>query len=356
MPQERGVYLIIRLVKLAQIAIVLAASDSPKDVWDKLSAISGLAAGVLVAVIGAIATYFYNQRQQQATTADAALQRSAEDARTERQLAVLRVQTIEAFFPHLKSTDERDREAALVAIDALGDHELAARLAVYYGGEAAVGALARIATTGDDESTGRAIESLEAVLGALRASVVQILVGGAFTETGFVVTGDGIVVTANLLDEDLTGVDVRLINGETRPASIIYTGDRPPYDVMLLKIDGHQLSSLPVSATSPVVGDPVMTLAFSARGPEAAAMDIPPGESVMVGSVTAVSPGSSSTTGEIQARMRTAAGFAGAPLVNQRGQVTAVHVGARRDADGTTTAFAIPATALSEALAAVSPT
>jgi S1-C subfamily serine protease len=347
------------LMELAQIvAMVLAASDPPKDVWDKLSAISGLVAGILVALIGAVATYIYNQRQQQATAADAELQRSAEDVRAERQLAVLRVQTIEAFFPHLKSTDERDREAALVAIDALGDHELAAQLAVYYGGEAAVGALARIATTGDEESTVRAIESLEAVLGALRASVVQVLVDGLFRETGFVVRGDGIVVTANLLGEDVSGVEARLTNGETRPASIIFTGDRPPYDVLVLKIAGDRLSWLPVSTSSPVVGDPVVTLAFGAHvGPDGAVADqIPPGESVIVGSVSAVSPGSSSTTGEIQARMRTEGGFAGAPLVNQRGQVVGIHVGGRLDVDGTTTAFAIPATALSEPLLVVSAT
>jgi hypothetical protein len=117
----------------------------PKDLWDKLQSVSGIVSGVLVAVIGAFATYIYNRRQREAAAADAAATQMAEDARAERELRVQRVQTIQTFFPYLKSDDEREREAALIAVDALGDHELARQLAASYGGPAAFGALSRIA-------------------------------------------------------------------------------------------------------------------------------------------------------------------------------------------------------------------
>jgi S1-C subfamily serine protease len=332
-------------VTLAEFATLVAATDSSKDVWDKLSAVSGLVAGVLVAVIGAFATYVYNRRQEQATAADAERQRSAEDARAERQLAVLRVQTIETFFPHLKSADARDREAALVAIHALGDHDLAAQFAVYYGGEAAIGALARIATAGDDESARHATEALATVLGDLRASVVQI-VGGGYRGTGFVVAADGVVATAAHVVQAMGGdTGVRFADGETRPASIVYPG-RSTGDLALLKIEGDRLPSLPVATTSPLVGDSVVTLGFGVSG----------GESVTVGTVTDVFLGDASSIGEVQTRIRTEPGFSGAPLVNQRGEVVAIQLGVRPNPDGTKTAFAVPAAALSEALAAASGT
>src|SRR5436190_1873410 len=113
-----------------------------KDVWDKLNAASGIVAGALVATIGGFATYGYNRR-------------------AERELAVRRVQTIQTFLPLLKA--DEDREAALLAIDALGDHELANKFALLYGGRGSVAALSRIAATTTDELADHAVAALSRI-------------------------------------------------------------------------------------------------------------------------------------------------------------------------------------------------
>jgi S1-C subfamily serine protease len=319
------------------------SAEQTKDVWDKLDAASGIVAGVLVAAIGAFATYVYNQRQQQATAADAEQQRAAEDARAERQLAVLRVQTIQSFFPHLKS-DDRDREAALLAIDALGDHELAARMAVAFGGDAAVSALSRIAATAPDEAADRATSSLAAVLDALRASVVQVA-GPNAHGTGFIVTPNGVIATTNFVVDVDTDIRVRFANDEEHPATLLYRGNRD-VDVALLQIVADRLPSLRMSERPPAVGEEVVTLGFGGVG----------GEAVTAGVVTDVLQPSGASLGEVQARIRTEPGFAGAPLVLRNGEVVAVHVGARPNPDATKTAFAIPVVAVSRALSSLAHT
>ena len=95
----------------------------PKDGWDKFVSISTLLSGVIIGSIGIYATATYNARQLDART-----------AQKERELAVQRVQTVERFFPHLSSTDENVRKAALEAIAVL-DEQFTVKLADYFGGE-----------------------------------------------------------------------------------------------------------------------------------------------------------------------------------------------------------------------------
>ena len=106
-------------------------TTAAKDFWDKLSALSGL----LVATIGAIATYVYNRRQRASQATEAA-----------HQLRVTEVQTVANFLPHLQSDDAREKEAALVAMSALGNTQLVTRLADIYRDPASLGALSRIAS------------------------------------------------------------------------------------------------------------------------------------------------------------------------------------------------------------------
>ncbi|HEV2812839.1 MAG TPA: hypothetical protein VGW10_06250 [Solirubrobacteraceae bacterium] len=67
-----------------------AATEKPneKDAWDKLSSIAGLVSGLLVALIGAFATYVYNDRQSK-----------TQAAQSEREVAVQQVQTVAGFMP-----------------------------------------------------------------------------------------------------------------------------------------------------------------------------------------------------------------------------------------------------------------
>ena len=84
----------------------------PKDWWDKLGTLSGLVSGVLVAVIGAYATWVYNRRQNAVEEA----QRRREEAQKERELETLNIQTAERFLPYLAGANERQKEAALAVL------------------------------------------------------------------------------------------------------------------------------------------------------------------------------------------------------------------------------------------------
>ena len=70
------------------------------DIWDEIAALSGLITGILEALIGGVGTYVIAKRQ-----------RVAEEGRSQRQLDVLRVQTVQGFISSLGSQDEREKSA-----------------------------------------------------------------------------------------------------------------------------------------------------------------------------------------------------------------------------------------------------
>lgn len=96
-----------------------------KDGWDKFSAVSTFLSGVVIAAVlaggGLVLEHRHNQRR----------------------LELRRIEILASFLPHL--ADEGLREAALLAINALGPDELAMELALQYGGQGAESALSQIA-------------------------------------------------------------------------------------------------------------------------------------------------------------------------------------------------------------------
>lgn len=88
-----------------------------KDFWDKLSALSNLIAGVLIAGMGTFASIQYNNRQLD-------LQRQNEAA--QRKLAEL--DALERFNKYLTSENQTEREFGYAAFVALGYDSLAVKL------------------------------------------------------------------------------------------------------------------------------------------------------------------------------------------------------------------------------------
>lgn len=139
----------------------------PKDAWDKVTAVSGLASGLLVALIGFYATNVYNRRQ-----------RLSDENRKDRELLISQIQTVEKFIPHLSSREESIKRAALVSISALGNEELAIKLATAFGGPGAVDALTSIAAiAGPQEaaSAQRAIQDRQRQIAASISNVAEQL-------------------------------------------------------------------------------------------------------------------------------------------------------------------------------------
>jgi hypothetical protein len=95
------------------------AATKKKDSWDKVSAVSGLTSGILVALIGGLFTYYYNKQQRRTQEASEKRQQRIDAIQHKRELALSEIQTLEKFLPLLKSNDEREKEAGLLAIGAL---------------------------------------------------------------------------------------------------------------------------------------------------------------------------------------------------------------------------------------------
>lgn len=130
--------------------------NPPKDVWDKISSVSGLITGGIVVVIGIFVTYLYNERQRKVEEAH----NIAEEMHNKRELAVLQVQTVQSFMPQLQSGKSKEIEAALLGIAALGNPDLATRLANLYRTEGAVSALDKLAKSHDQQVAQKAAKSL----------------------------------------------------------------------------------------------------------------------------------------------------------------------------------------------------
>lgn len=205
-----------------------------KNFWDYLSSLSGLIAGVLVATIGAVATYLFNKRQ-----------REAEDSRKDRELAITRIQTMEAFLPHLKSSDERDKEAAILAITSLGDNVLMQRVATLYRGEGVVKALAQVATRAPGAAK-IAKRALDEVLGLLQQAVV-VVKSNTSTGSGFV-AGDGQVVTVTyvLPEQQSEPIHIQFYDGTVQEATVLVRDDS--HMLAVLATDSRNIPPLKIAS------------------------------------------------------------------------------------------------------------
>ena len=126
----------------------------PKDIWDKLTSISGLVSGSLVVLVGLFVTYVLNERN-----------RVTAEQQKQRELAVLQVQTVQSFMPQLQSGGPKEVEAALLAIFALDTNSpLATDLAGLYRNEGSINALRKIASGPDAESAKRAQQTLASMV------------------------------------------------------------------------------------------------------------------------------------------------------------------------------------------------
>lgn len=278
------------------------------DVWQKMADVSGLASGIIVALIGGTATYILTQRQ-----------RKADDYKASRELVVHRIQTVQAFISNLGSKDEREKEAALLAINALGDPELASKLAEIYGGEGSAAAMSRIASISTGSEANKAEESLAVLFDSMLRSVFRIDMRDSngqriLTATGFVVAANRLVTTAHAVQADtpagsivITSRDGQLANG------IVLRLDQQVY-LAVIEVDTGDTLPLQLdvrSHTQQTMSEEVSAIGYGDGH-----------EEVRVGRVigTIDGPGRPAIlTSEISMP-----GFSGAPALNNKGHVVGV--------------------------------
>lgn len=115
-----------------------------KDLWDRVGAIAPILSAFIIAAIGAYFTYTYNLQQ----------------------LKVQEIQTIEKFMPHLTG-DEKSKRAAILAINSLGNAQLAAKVASIYASEGTASALQVIAEKSQNQDKAMIKDALAQTLDAL---------------------------------------------------------------------------------------------------------------------------------------------------------------------------------------------
>lgn len=97
-------------------------SPPKRDFWDKLSLFSGVISAIVIALVGGIFTYLYNQRQLELN-----------EIQKKQEHLVSQAKTTADLIAHLASEDQRKRKTALVIISVLGNPQLSANLAAIYG-------------------------------------------------------------------------------------------------------------------------------------------------------------------------------------------------------------------------------
>lgn len=204
-----------------------------KDIWDKIESSAPLISGLLVALIGALATYLFNKQKTQ-----------SESEKNVRELAILEVQTVQGLLPHLASGDESQVKAALYAIEALGNQELTTKLGGLFGGKGALEALLTISAQREGESKQKSSSAIGSILSNKRPSVVQIISADKLLGTGFFINDTGLIVTALHVIQHAETVIVRLVTGEVHNASLINSDEKN--DLAYLKIEGVQSVPLPL--------------------------------------------------------------------------------------------------------------
>ncbi|HVR23660.1 MAG TPA: serine protease [Candidatus Polarisedimenticolia bacterium] len=233
------------------------AEKPPKDGWDKLTALSGLSSGILVALIGFYATNVYSRRQK-----------ASEERRKDQEILISQIQTVEKFIPHLASDNEQIKGAALIALAALGNEDLAVRLASAFKGSGATRALTEIASTGGDTQAGQSAKrALVDVLAFLQPRIVTFYTKGLRRATGFIVSPNGLMVTtAHAVEgEDPSQFEVKLPSGQMSPVNLVKIDESR--DLALLKTDtAEELTPLDLSPGAAKLGESVVALLIDLNG------------------------------------------------------------------------------------------
>jgi len=272
-----------------------------KDVWDKLNAVSGLISGGLVAAIGIVATYLYNERQ-----------RKNAETQKQREIAILQVQTVQSFMPQLQSGQPKEIEAALLAITALGNAKLATELADIYRGEGAISALSKIAASSNREAAEQAEKSLEVLFNSLTDTValVSSSKGGAYG-SGFFVGQDGLCVTFGYVIADQADIIVTFRNVKYK-AQLVSSYSKE--GLVLLRVENGSFPVLPIPEKVQVEsGEEVFVLgrdlrawSFSSGEVDGFLIEEPSGERL------------------IKVKVKVSRGYGGAPVINRRSEVVGI--------------------------------
>jgi S1-C subfamily serine protease len=290
--------------------------------------------GVLVALIAFYATNVYNRRQK-----------NTEEERKDRELLIAQIQTVEKFFPHLSSMDEKIKGGALISIAALGNEDLAVRLAKLFSGSGAIGALTTIASAASGTGGAKAESALLDALTYLKPRVVTLHQREQRRASGFVVSNNGLIVTTAHAVQGIPPdeLSIGLPDGTFVPATIVKTDAQKDLALLGGKASAI-LTPLDLSPATPKIGEPVTALFIGLNS----ALRLQIGKVVGLDEDIAIANLGSSTN-RIAVTLPVEPGSSGTPVVDKEGRLLGLVQASVSDHE---TTFLIPA---AEALAFVGP-
>jgi hypothetical protein len=175
------------------------SKPSEKDIWDKIAALTIPFVTLTLGLLGAYATYSYNQAdlRQKATQAEAGLRQQKAQADADREQRnhqdanarlLSETQALEQLFQFVASSDAQKRQFGYAMFAAMGKGELAATLIGLKGDLAGVDVLRKLATSGDAAVSAAAknnLASLENVTAAGSVTLNSRSSCRRFAEEGF---------------------------------------------------------------------------------------------------------------------------------------------------------------------------
>lgn len=342
--------------------------EEKKDIWDKISSVSGLASGVLIAFIGALATYVYNERQRKSEIeqnkrqlkseqaqsrllrlseraesarqlkseqAENELQRKSEERQSLQVVSVSQAQTILSLIPYLISNNPKKRKAALLVTEVMDRPELTTKVAKYFADLRSLGALYKISDQRHNESKKEIDMVIGDLLSIFKPSVVQIVRKSSdYSATGFFLSRKGHIITTGHVVGEEEDFIVRTEDGQEYSASVEKVVKSK--DLALLKCFDMKFDYQPLKISS--IKDILVHQQVAIMG-----HSVTMSWQVHIGRVSGVitkfsnnfiGPLNYSGRTLIEVRdLRTEMGFSGAPVIDQTGKVIGIMSFSRKNAD-----------------------
>ena len=243
--------------------------------------------------------------------------------------------------PYLSSGKESEKSVALIAISALGNEDIAVKLASALGGLGATSALASIATTAGPEGAASAERALNEIFRYLQSGTVSIVDDGSKPiGNGTIIHEDGLILTASYVAEKANynrSVRVRTSTGILLDTVILTIDDVNSLALLRTKEKTH-LSSIRVSNVTPVIGDRLIGIVNVGRVAGLYRAE--------VGSVVGYTRREEYGTDQIIASLRgVKLGSGGSPIVNGSGEIIGMLCSIVNDSDDTV--IMVPASEIS---------
>ena len=290
--------------QLQELSKEIKSEKKKKDIWDKISAISPLMSGVVVASVALYFTLTFNARQNQRDS----------DIKVKGN----RINELEAFvkyIPLFATGSEREKKLAVEVFIAAGYDSLANRFTQLDQSPGAVAGIAKVASVGPKKDREMASKTIESIFSKYQSAVVQIVSRYEDSSVGYcagvLVSPNGhILTTAHTLEgADSLSLVVKTMDGRTYQAKLLSSNKLK--DLAVLKIKGEGFYTLSFTKR-PALNEDIIIISYVSKD----------SSSLASGKVTYIDK--EKGTIWVESSSRATVGMSGAVVVDTKGSLIGV--------------------------------